>query len=64
MTTIPALVVDHGQIVTGGGVSLCIDTVLHLLATRVDATQTAEVARILEYTHAAAANRARLPVVG
>lgn len=59
---IPALVVDHGSVVTGGGVSLCIDTVLHLLATRVDAAQAAEVARILEYRHAAAANAARLPV--
>lgn len=60
---VPALVVDHGHVVTGGGVSLCIDTVLHLLATRVDAAKAAEVARILEYSHAADANRARLPVL-
>lgn len=62
VTAVPALVVDNGHVVTGGGVSLCIDTVLHLLATRVDAAKTAEVARILEYTQAGAANRARLTV--
>lgn len=62
VNAVPALVVDHGRVVTGGGVSLCIDTVLHLLATRVDAAKTAEVARILEYTQAGAANRARLTV--
>lgn len=58
-----ALVVDAGAVVTGGGVSLCIDTVLHVLATRLDADKAAEVARIIEYTAAAAANRARLPVL-
>ncbi|HYF17588.1 MAG TPA: DJ-1/PfpI family protein [Ramlibacter sp.] len=58
-----ALVVDAGPVVTGGGVSLCIDTMLHVLSTRVDAARTAEVARILEYSAAADANRARLPVI-
>lgn len=58
-----ALVVDAGTVVTGGGVSLCIDTVLHVLATRTDAAKAAEVARILEYTAASAANRARLPAL-
>ena len=58
-----ALLVDSGAVVTGGGVSLCIDTMLHVLATRVDADKTAEVIRILEYAGAARANRSRLKVV-
>ncbi len=57
---VPALVVDTGPVVTGGGVSLCIDTVLHLIATRVDAHLAVELARILEYQDAAQANRRRL----
>jgi transcriptional regulator GlxA family with amidase domain len=60
---LPALLVDEGQVITGGGVSLCIDTMLHLLATRVDADKTAELARILEYGHAARANLARLATI-
>ena len=28
---IPAMIVDSGKILTGGGVSLCIDTVLYVL---------------------------------
>ncbi len=59
-----ALIVDRGSVVTGGGVSLCIDTVLHLLATRVDEAKTRELARILEYTQSRQANRQRLPVLG
>jgi transcriptional regulator GlxA family with amidase domain len=58
-----ALVVDHGDVVTGGGVSLCIDTALHVLARRLDATAIAALERILEYGAAADANRRRLPVV-
>lgn len=58
-----ALIVDAGSVVTGGGVSLCIDTMLHVLATRVDQAKAAEVARIIEYTAASAANQARLPVI-
>jgi transcriptional regulator GlxA family with amidase domain len=58
-----ALVVDDGAVVSGGGVALCIDTVLHLLHTRIGAAPAAEVARILEYAAAWEANRSRLPVV-
>ena len=58
-----ALLVDSGAVVTGGGVSLCIDTMLHVPATRVDADKAAEVMRILEYAGAARANRSRLKVV-
>lgn len=56
-----ALVVDAGSVVTGGGVSLCIDAILHVLATRIGAEEAAEVARIIEYGHAWEANKARLP---
>jgi transcriptional regulator GlxA family with amidase domain len=58
-----ALVVDAGSVVTGGGVSLCIDAILHVLATRIGVEEAAEVARIIEYGHAWEANRARLPTI-
>lgn len=46
-----------GRVVTGGGVTLCIDVVLHLLERLFDARVAAETARILEYTTAWDANR-------
>lgn len=58
-----ALLVDEGSVITGGGVSLCIDTLLHVLRTRVDEAQTQQAIRILEYGAADRANRARLPVL-
>jgi transcriptional regulator GlxA family with amidase domain len=58
-----ALLVDGGDIVTGGGVGLCIDTMLHVLATRIDPGLAAETARILEYADAAHVNRQRLAPV-
>lgn len=58
-----ALIVDSGSIITGGGVSLCIDAILHVLATRIGADEAAEVARIIEYAHAWQANKARLPTL-
>ncbi len=61
---VPALLVDSGDIVTGGGVSLCIDTILYVLRTRLgEAGKIDEVARILEYGFAAEANRQRLPIL-
>lgn len=56
-----ALVVDNGRVITGGGVSLCIDTVLHLLRQQASAEAVDEIERILEYGAAADANRRRLP---
>jgi transcriptional regulator GlxA family with amidase domain len=56
-----ALLVDEGDVVTGGGVTLCIDLVLHLIERRYGAVAGDEVARILEYTAARASNRSRLP---
>ena len=59
VSTEKALVVDNGRVVTGGGVTLCIDATLHLLETRFGAERVAEVARIMEYGAARAANAAR-----
>jgi transcriptional regulator GlxA family with amidase domain len=51
-----ALLVDTGVVVTGGGVSLCIDTTLHLLAQMLGPEVARETARILEYQRARRAN--------
>jgi transcriptional regulator GlxA family with amidase domain len=61
--TTPALVVDEGAIVTGGGVTLGIDTTLYLLERFLGENVANETARIMEYTFAWKANRARLPVI-
>jgi transcriptional regulator GlxA family with amidase domain len=53
-----AMLVDRGaKLVTGGGVSLCIDTTLHLLATMLGQHVAEETARIMEYQRAWRANR-------
>lgn len=53
-----AMLVDRsGRLVTGGGVTLCIDTTLHLLAEMVGQEVAEETARILEYGRAWQANR-------
>lgn len=54
-----ALIVDNGNVITGGGVTLCIDATLHLLEKRFGEKATAEVARIMEYSAARAANKQR-----
>lgn len=51
------LVEQAGGVVTGGGVSLCIDTTLHLLAEMLGQHVAAETARIIEYQRALRANR-------
>ncbi len=56
-----ASLVDEGGIVTGGGVSLCIDTMLHLLKRRFGPEMAAETARIIEYHRAWAANLEQFP---
>lgn len=58
----PATVVDSG-IVTGSGVSLAIDTTLYLLGRLYGEDVRAEVARIIEYDRAYAANQKALPIV-
>src|SRR5262249_25015574 len=53
-----AMLVDRGGgLVTGGGVTLCIDTTLHLLAAMLGQDVAEETARIIEYTRAWRANR-------
>jgi transcriptional regulator GlxA family with amidase domain len=53
-----AVLVDRGEgLVTGGGVTLCIDTTLHLLAAMLGRDVADETARIIEYTRAWQANR-------
>jgi transcriptional regulator GlxA family with amidase domain len=61
-SAVPATVVDSG-VVTGGGVSLAIDTTLYLLGRLYGEDVSAEVARIIEYDRAYAANRCALPIV-
>lgn len=58
-----ASLVDTGAVVTGGGVSLCIDATLHLLARLFGEDVARETARILEYQCAWDANRTQFPPV-
>ncbi|HJU22709.1 MAG TPA: DJ-1/PfpI family protein [Casimicrobiaceae bacterium] len=56
-----ASLVDAGMITTGGGVALCIDTMLHVVARELGARVADETARILEYSRARDANRRQFP---
>ena len=56
-----ALLVDEGDIITGGGVSLCVDLTLYLLERFIGPELAARTAHIMEYSAARAANQARLP---
>jgi transcriptional regulator GlxA family with amidase domain len=51
------LVEGSGGVVTGGGVTLCIDTTLHLIASMLGPHVADETARIMEYQRAWRANR-------
>lgn len=51
------LVAREGGVVTGGGVSLCIDTTLYLIADMLGQHVADETARIIEYQRALRANR-------
>jgi transcriptional regulator GlxA family with amidase domain len=53
--------VDEGNVITGGGVSLCIDTMLHVLNRLFGPEMAAETARIIEYHRAWAANLEQFP---
>jgi len=57
-----ATVIDSG-VVTGGGVSLAIDTTLYLLGRLYGDAAADEVARVIEYDRAYAANRAALGLI-
>jgi len=56
----PAAVVESGGVVTGGGVTLGIDVMFHCLARSHGAAVAEEVARVMEYGRALAANKAAL----
>jgi len=58
-----ALLADSGVVVTGGGVTLCIDVTLYLLERLLGADAASETARIMEYGAAREANRSRLPTL-
>ena len=61
ITVREASLVDEGNIITGGGVSLCIDTMLHLLKKLFGTEVAAETARIIEYQRAWQANLDQFP---
>ncbi|TFL15053.1 DJ-1/PfpI family protein [Pusillimonas caeni] len=58
-----ALLVDNKSVITGGGVTLCIDTALYLIASRYGEEAADEIARIMEYGAARKANAERMPLV-
>lgn len=58
-----ASVIDCGTVTTGGGVSLCIDTMLHVIAREFGMPVAQETARIIEYSRAWDANRREFPSI-
>lgn len=58
-----ASLVDSGSVVTGGGVSLCIDTTLHIIARELGTRVAQETARIIEYSRAWEANQTEFPSI-
>ena len=56
-----ASLVDEDRVITGGGVSLCIDAMLHLLERLFGTPMARETARIIEYQRAWDANRNQFP---
>jgi transcriptional regulator GlxA family with amidase domain len=56
-----ASLVDAGTVITGGGVSLCIDAMLHLLKRLYGEEMARETARILDYHRAWSANLEQFP---
>jgi transcriptional regulator GlxA family with amidase domain len=61
ITVVEASLVDMGSVITGGGVSLCIDATLHLIAKHLGDDVAQETARIIEYDRAWKANRESFP---
>jgi transcriptional regulator GlxA family with amidase domain len=57
-----ASLIDGGAVVTGGGVSLCIDTTLYLLERSLGGEVVSEVTRIIEYGRARRANAMEFPM--
>lgn len=63
VTPVEARIVDCGEVVTGGGVSLAIDLSLHLIKRLWGEGAACDTARIIEYEAAWEANRAVLPTL-
>ena len=63
VTPVEARIVDCGEVVTGGGVSLAIDLSLHLIVKLWGETAGRDTARVIEYEAAWKANQAALPTV-
>lgn len=61
-TPVAATLVNSG-VVTGGGVALAIDTTLYLLGRLYGEDVAAEIARMIEYDRAYAANQKALPII-
>lgn len=57
---VDARLVDEGALITGGGVTLCIDSTLHLLRRFVGEDVAAKTAKAMAYSHAWEANRLAL----
>ena len=60
---VEASLVDDGTVLTGGGVSLCIDTTLHIIGRALGSRVARETARILEYDRAWQANLVGFPPI-
>lgn len=60
---VEAVVVDEGEVITGGGVTLGIDLTLYLLERFLDAEVCYETARIMEYDAAMDVNQSRRPIL-
>ncbi len=58
-----ASLVDAGPVITGGGVSLCIDATLHILERTLGPSVARETARLIEYDRAREANSTLFPAV-
>lgn len=58
---VEASLVDDGEVITGGGVSLCIDATLHIIERMLGSKVASETARILEYSRAREANAIDFP---
>ena len=63
INAVSARLVDTGEVVTGGGVSLAIDVTLHLIEKMCGKAVARETARIIEYSAASQANEQRLQAV-
>jgi len=58
VSVVDARLADEGSLITGGGVTLCIDSTLHLLRRFVGEDVAVKTARAMAYSHAWEANRA------